>query len=171
MQLFKPLLSFLHRYRMGPNIVYDRAHQNMTDSNGAVLDPNFNGCQDRLSSQEQLPWNGNHQHQEFRNGSHLQESRTAGSPLYHQHFERLPAEEEQQKFLLNNGIQLADCHPDVRRKLNEMFFRGTDLRYSSEVSVRGATSLEEDESSQPHWGLEFSVVMRSIDLNDLYQSK
>lgn len=131
---------------MGPNIIYDRA-SNMSNARGPVPD----GCQDRLS-QEQLVRNGNHQngyqYQDSRNGSH--ESRTSGSPFYHQHFERQSAEQEQQKFLLNNGIQWGDCQPEVRRKLDEMFFRGTDLRYSPEINVRGATSLEDDASGQYH---------------------
>lgn len=126
--LFPPL----SRTAMGPNIIYDRA-PNMTDAN---INTDPNGCQDRLA-QDKLPWNVACQDPRL----------TTGSPVYHQHFERLPAEQEQQKFLLNNGIQLAECHPDVRRKLNEMFFRGTDLRYTADVNTTVATSLEQDQQS------------------------
>uniref|UniRef100_A0A8D8WWC3 Uncharacterized protein n=1 Tax=Cacopsylla melanoneura TaxID=428564 RepID=A0A8D8WWC3_9HEMI len=115
---------------MGPNIIYDRA-PNMSDpSNTPVHDSSSNAC-DRVPA-----WNGPYLQEPNGydrvpswNGAYLQEPRTTGSPaLCHPHYERLPAEQEQQKFLLNNGIQLNDCHPDVRRKLNEMFFRGADLK-------------------------------------------
>ncbi|KAL1464754.1 hypothetical protein WDU94_004372 [Cyamophila willieti] len=118
---------------MGPNFIYDRAPNMSDQSNNSVPDSEHTGCYERVPS-----WNG----------ACLQEPRTTGSPVYHPHYEKIPAEQEQQKFLLNNGIQLNDCHSDVRRKLNEMFFRGTDLRYSSGVTCSTASSIEDDQQNE-----------------------